>query len=850
MFRIALRNLWEHKLRTVLLGLAVVAGVGFVTAAYVFTDSLSAAFDQAFAAGAGGIDIQVQPVSEDGEAGGGPGAFDRMPVDVVEGVAAVEGVESATPTLQGLVTVVVEGEEQQLFGPPDFGINWTDTGPYEILTGGPPESDDEVMVDTGAAESRGIGVGDTVEVAGAGRARTFEVVGTFGLEGGTAFGGATFLAFTFDTLAELLEVPGQVNAVEVVLAEGASPADVISALGAALPDDVEALDARAAAAEQADELQEGISFFNTFLLVFGAIALVVGAFVVYNAFRVVVAQRSRELALLRILGTTRAQLVRSVLGEALVVGAIASVIGLGAGLGLAVGIRALLAATGGDLPDSGLVLSPRTVVVGLVVGILTTLLSAVVPAARTTRISPMEALRDQPELRRVKPWWAWVGGVVLAGAVALVLVGVVSASDAAAISGDTGPLVLIGLGCVAAFGGVFLLARAVSRPVIGALGAPARSIATTLGRENARRTPRRTAVTASALMIGLGLVATVAVLARSVEDTILGALEEAFASDLVVSPAGVDPFSGMSTEVGDVVAGVEGVDEVARLNVIPGDLPTGGTTFLAGVDPATVEVAVSFEDVEGSMAHLGPGTVAIQRIEAERQRYAVGDVVDLTIEEEPYPAEVVAIFDLAGGVSDTQSYYLSYDEVASFQASPRDFSLSVAVGADRDPEQVAGAVEDALAEFPSVQVTSVSDLVGQIQSALNAVVGMVAGLLFMSVAVAVVGIVLTLYLAVYERTRETGMLRAVGMTRRQVRRMIRFESVLIAVFGTLLGLVLGLFCGWALSVGVVGEGVRFGVPWVWIGSGLVGALVAGVVAAVIPARRASRLDVLEAIAYE
>lgn len=848
MLRIALRNLGDHKLRSLLLGLAIVAGVGFVTAAYVFTDSLSAAFRQAFAAGSDTVDIRITPAESEN---GGMEAFPRIPADVIEEVAATDGVEAAVPYLEGFVTIVREEEDPNPFGPPDFGMSWTGTGPFEIIEGREPRGEGEAMLDASTAETEGLAVGDELRVAGPGRAQEFTIVGTFGFQGGGGFGGASFVALTYDQAAQLLEVENQLTAIDVTLSEGADLETVLADLDSRLPDDVDAVDAREAAAEQAAELEEGLSFFNTFLLVFGAIALVVGAFVVYNAFRVVVAQRGRELALLRILGTTRGQLTSSVLAEAVIVGAVASAVGVGVGVLLAIGIRSLLASFGGDLPDAGLVVSTRTVVVGMVVGMITTLGSALVPALRTARIAPMEALRDQPELRPVKPWWAWIGGVILAGSVALVVTGVRRAGDQAAISGETGPLILIGIGCVVAFVGLFLVARALSRPVIGLLGSFARSTAAQLGRENARRTPRRTAVTASSLMIGLGLVATVAVLSRSVEDTILTAIEDAFPADAVITAAGFDPAGGVSPEVADLARTVPEVEAVGRLNAVQARVEGVGDMLAVGVEPDTVDVAIgTFDDVEGSWDRLGPETVAVQRIEADARGYSLGDTLDVTIGGETYPVEIVAIFDFAGGVSDAQSYYLAYDWVASFQDSPRDFTVTVTLDPEANLDEAMEALQDALAEFPSIQVTSVSQLADQVRSGLNAVVGMVAGLLLMSVVVAVVGIVLTLYLAVHERTRETGMLRAVGMTRRQVRRMIRFESVMIAVFGTLLGLALGLFCGWALAIGVVGEGVSLSVPWLWVAAGLLGAVIAGVAAAVIPARRAARLDVLQAIAYE
>lgn len=849
MLRVALKNLWDHKVRTLLLGLAVVAGVGFVTASYVFTDSLGFAFEDAFSSTTEGVDIEVGPARAPGSGMGGQEPFPRISADLVDTVAAVEGVESATPYLQGFATLVIEGEERPAFGAPDLIVSWSGAGDLTIREGRAPENAGEVAIDAGSAESRGVAVGDRIQVSGGARAEEFEVVGTFGF-GESAGLGATFLAFTYEETGRLLNQPDRVNSISVVVEPDASVGDVVAGIGEVLPADAVARDSRAAAEAQAAQLQEGLGFFNTFLLVFGGISLLVGSFVVYNAFRVVVAQRGRELALLRVLGATRRQLVWSVLAEAFVVGTLAALIGVGVGLLLAVAIRALLGATGTELPDAGLVLAPRTLLVGIIVGVVTTLLSALVPALRTTRISPMEALRDQPEFRPVRRWWTVGGLVLLLAAGALVAVGVAQAFDEAAITGNTDPLTLIGIGCLVAFASFFLLARVMVRPVLGVLGRGARSTSARLGRENARRTPRRTAVTATALMIGLGLVATVAVLSQSVEDTILEAVEEGFTADILVQPAGFDALAGIPVEVADEVAAVEGVGEVARLNMVLAQLPGGDSTMVVGVEPETVELAIAFDSVEGSFEDLGPGALAIQRTEADNLDLELGDTVDLTIDDEPYPVEVVAVFDLGGEVSDSASYYLAYDVVADLHAVPTDFAVAIGVDPAAELDETADRIAEALSDYPGVGVTTLGDLVEQIQSALTAVLGMVAGLLLMSVLVAVVGIVLTLYLAVYERTRETGLLRAVGMTRGQVRRMIRFESVLIAVFGTMLGIVLGLFCGWALSIGVVGEGVRLGIPWIWVVTGLIGALVAGVVAAIIPARRAARMDVLAAIAYE
>lgn len=849
MFLIALRNLWEHKLRTALLGVAIVGGVAFVVASFVFTDSLSAAFDEAFANADIGSDIVVQAPGERDTASAEP--FAAIPVDLRSIIESVEGVSGVTPSVEGFATIVdpdADDAAPGFGGPPSFALSWSDA--EGDVQGAAPGGPGEVVVDAATAEDRGWVVGDTIQVAGIGRAQDFEIVGIFTFGEGDFGFGAAFLGFEFSVAADLLGLENSVTGFEVDVADEASVTEVVDALNGALGSSAEAVDARRAAQEQADQLQQGIGFFNTFLLVFAGISLIVGSFVVYNAFRVVVAQRSKELALLRLLGTTRRQLVRSVLGESMVVGFVASLVGVGAGTLLAIGVRGLLSAIGGALPESGLVLSPRTVLVGVVVGMTTTLVSALLPAWRTSRITPMEALRDQPELRRVRSWWSAAGGLLLAGALGLVIAGVVQAGDTGAITGEIGPIVLVGAGCLLTFGAVFILARTIARPLLSALGAGARSMPATIARENARRTPRRTAVTASALMVGVGLVATVAVLSRSVQDTIFDTIDETFTADLVVYAGGFDPTAGFPTEVADDIDRVDGVAVVARNNYLSVGLPGGGDTLALGVQPDTIQIAFGFDSIDGSLDDLGPDTFAVQQVEADTRGWDLGQEVEFTIEGEPYPAELVAIFDYVGELSDSSSYYLDYDVVAGFLDRPVDGALSIKYEQGRNPDEMRAAIESAIADFPTVQVQSATDLADQVRTGLNAVVGLVAGLLVMSVVVAVIGIVLTLYLAVFERTRETGMLRAIGMTKKQIRKMIRFESVLIAVFGTILGLGIGMFCGWALSIGIAGSGVSFGIPWGWIVAALVGALVTGVLAAIIPAYSATRMDVLQAIAYE
>lgn len=854
MIRISLRNLWDHKLRTVLLGLAIVAGVSFVVGSFVFTDSLGRGFDDLFTNAQEGTDITVTPTLDDENVGIGLD-FPRIPADLEDDLAAVDGVASVRPVLQSFVVLVVDDEDQQPvgagFGAPTFGISWIDgPSPFSIREGRAPTAPGEVIIDVGTAESRGIAIGDTVGVAADGPKQDFTVVGLMGFGEADNLLGATFMAFAFEQAEALFEVDGEVNNFDISIEPGADLAATVEAVQAVLPDTAQAIDARAAAEEQAAELQQGLAFFNIFLLVFAGIALVVGAFVVYNAFRVVVAQRTRELALLRVLGTQRSQLVRMVILESVIVGIAASATGVVFGVLLAVALEAILEATGGTLPTAGLVLQPRTVLVGILVGTLTAVASALIPAVRSARIAPMAALRDQLETRRTKPWWTWAGLALGAVAVALVVTGARQASDAGALTGDTGPVQLVGAGAALLFLAFFLLARSVARPALAWLGRPLRSTTGTLARENARRTPRRTATTAAALMIGLGLVATVAIMTTSVEDTIIGSVEEAFRSDLLVQPAGFNPLAGIPDEIAPTAEGLDFVESVARLATVEAELPADQTNFVVGIEPQTVDLVLAFDDVTGSFADLGPGKVAVQQVEADLRGYALGDTIEITILGEPRDYEIVAFFTFAGGANDSQSYYLDYDALKDTVPGLRDNSVSIRLVDGVDLEDGKTRLAAALEDFPSVAVTSLADILEQTRAALLGLVGMIAGLLFMSVIVAVVGIVLTLYLAVIERTHETGLLRAIGMTRANVREMIRWESILIALFGAILGVMLGLFLGWGLSVSIIGPGAQYAVPWLWIVLGFVGAAIAGVLAAIIPSYRATRMDVLEAIAYE
>lgn len=852
MYKISLRNLWEHKLRTLLLGGAIVVGVAFVVASFILTDSIGEAFDDVFAEAFAEIDIQVS-----GEISGGPGGID---IPLIDGgldaeIEAIDGVTSATPEIQSLVIIDApeSGGAPPGFGPPSFGVSWSDGGPspFRLVDGTFPVESDQVVFDVDSLDRLGYDIGDTARIApGAGRYEEFEVVGTISYGESNALFGATFVAFEFDRAVQFFSTGDQVHGYAVVTDPDADVDAIVDTLNETLPEGATATNAQTQAEEQSADLREGLGFITTFLLVFAGISLLVGGFVVYNAFQVVLAQRTRELGLLRVLGATRGNILNMVIFEAALLGFVMSIAGIPVGYLVAWAARATLNAVGSAIPTTTLVIEPRTAGVALVVGTVVALGSALIPARRANRVSPMAALRDQPELAVSRPW-VWVLGAVMVTA-SLITLGWAgfAARSGEVFAGETEALVPVGIGALGLFLGLVLAARVLAKPVIAFLGRPLRSVTGRLASENARRSPSRTATTATSLMIGVGLVVMVAILINSLQDTINEAIEESFQGDFIISPAGFGFNGGMSPEVAEAAAGVDGVDAVARTAIVFGETEDGVEVFLNGIEPATIGIVFNIESVDGSFDDLGPGTVAVDVPTSEQRGLDLGDSVSLSVDSTPTAYEVVAIADFGTDLSDGQSYYLHIDTVADLDPGSGDAQVVVVLEDGADATAVENDLDAALVDYAGVQVTSLADLSAQIEAGLGGVQILLTVLLLVSVFVALFGIVLTLYLAVFERTHEIGLLRAIGMTRDQLGSTIRWEAILIALFGTVLGLVLGLAAGWSLTAALLGEGVTLAVPWLWIFGSLIGGAIAGFFASLIPASAAARMDVLKAIAYE
>ena len=828
MLRTTLRSLLARKLRLALSGLAVVLGVSFVSGTFVLTDTLSRVFDELFAGVNAGTSVTVRGVSALGD----EDAAAPPPVDeaVLDRVLAVDGVASATGRVSGYAELVVDGAPVTSGGAPSLGVDIQPDSPLETLTlrdGAAPQGPDEVAVDKATADRVGLEVGDRVQVALRDGLRDVTVTGTLGFGDADSFAGASLAAFDLASAQRLVGRPGTFSEIAVAAEDGLGDDVLAERVGAVLPAATEAVTGTQSSAESSAEIKEGLGFFTTGLLVFAGISLFVGAFLIFNTFSMLVAQRARELALLRALGASRRQVTSSVLVEALAVGLLASLVGFALGIGVAAALRALLSLLGIDLPDGELVLAPRTLLVCLLVGVGVTAVAALVPARRAARVAPVEAMRDAgPAEERSLFRRGLLGALLLLTGVGLLAAGL-----------TPGTLPLVGGGAAVTFLGVATLSPLVARPVASALAAPFARLGVPgrLGRANAVRSPRRTSATAAALMVGLALVSAVSVLGSSLKASVDKIVDSQLGADFVLTSSS---FQGFSPSVADRLRAAPEVDGVLALRFAQ-LLVDGRTGGVSGIDPRAVERVLALDVVDGDLASLDAGSLAVSADAAEELGLAVGDEVPVTWARTGEASlRLVAVYA-------SNEFLDDYAVVEEAVVAGTDQELLGAVLVNvregttpaRAREAVAGAVGD--------RAAFVAEQSSQVDQLLNAI----TVLLVLSVVIAVLGIVNTLALSVVERTRELGLLRAVGLSRRQLRRMIRVESVVIALYGALLGLLVGTAFGWALVRALREQGVtEFALPVGRLALVVVGAGLAGLVAAAVPARRAARLDVLAAVA--
>ena len=850
MIRLALKGLLARKLRTVLTGFAVVLGVAFVAGTFIFTDTIDASFKDLFERTSKGVDVNVQGKLAVEESFGVP---PTMPADALARVQSVGGVEEAAGSVTGDVNLLDrEGEPILSQGPPTLLVT---TGPerFDPLTyveGDKPDRDGEVVIDKGTADEFGFGVGDRVTVAGRAPAKAYEVAGIATLGDSENLAGSRMVVTTLPEGQRVLDHDGY-DEITVAAEDGTEPAALKAAISRELGDDFNVRTGEEAAEQQAQDLSEALGFIRTALLVFAAVALLVGGFLIFNTFSVTVAQRTREFALLRTLGASRAQILRSVLVETLIIGILASLLGIAGGLLLAPALAALMSGFGLDLGSTGIVVEPRTIVAGLAVGVIATIVSGFVPARRATRIEPVAAMRESvtPGAGRLRRRRIVIAAAVELIGVLLLLYGLLGDPGSSAATAT-----VLGGGSLLMIFGFALLAPTLVRPLSGLIGRPLarlQGLTGQLARENSRRQPQRTAVTASALMIGVALVVLVAIFAAGLRATIDEGIDDQVRAATIVTHE--DGFSPLPQGLTERLAEVDGVTAVSAMRFETGQvIGASSTSTFTGIDPGTAQEVLSLEWEQGSdatLGELGARDVVLPVEFANGRELAVGDELEvLTPRGDEIPYRVAGLYEPGAGVV---GGILISNESLETDWQTKDIAFALVAGAPgADPDDLRAAEQTALASFPAARPWTLEEFKEEQNQQVNTLVGLVYALLSLSVIVALLGIVNTLALSVHERTRELGLLRAVGMSRRQVRRMVRAESVITAAIGALLGIVLGLAFAAIVSRPLADEGFVFEIPAGTLIGVAVLAAIAGVLAAIPPARRASRVDVLRAVTTE
>ena len=848
MWRATIKGLMARKVRLALTAFSIVVGVAFVAGTFILTDTIGKAFDNLFSTVEKGVAVEVTGVPKfqsHGLNSEEAGSAQRVPTSLLGTIRAVPGVRNAIGTLSGYAQLVdKQGQAITTGGAPTFGVSWgndAQLNPLRLLPGGhPPRTSGEIVVDRHTAEANDLHLGDHVTVLLQGPSMQATIVGIAKFGTADNLAGATLVAFDPVTAQTVLNGGGKFDAIDVSAQAGVTPDELKSRIQQVLPTGFQAKTGAETAAKQSSDLKKALSFFNIALLVFAVIALFVGAFIIFNTFQILVSQRTRELGLLRALGASGAQVRRSVLAEAVIVGLIASVIGLAAGFALAIGLRALLSAFGVVLPNTTLQLRPRTIVAAFVVGLGATVLSSVVPALRASRTPPIAAMREaQPTSYAGSTRRRVTGLVILAAGIGILLTGL--------LGGGSNAASFAGLGAATVFFGVAVLSPLIVRPVARVLGWPLRrwGVSGKLGRENAMRNPKRTASTAAALMIGLGLVAFVGIFAQSIKASSNQILQQTMKADYIVTSK---QFTGFSQDVADQMRKQSVFSTVSEFRQGLFGLK-GGSAQVQAVDPATVNQVVHVDMASGSLSALGTGDVAVFDDTATANGWQVGDTVPARFAKTGLvPLKIVGIY--------TDKRILG-PYVVSLPTYEQNFveQLDIMVLAKTAPgtsgTEAKTAAKSVAKQFPNVRVEDQAEFRQTQANQINQLLELITALLGLAILIAVIGIVNTLALSIYERTREIGLLRAVGMSRRQVRAMIRWESIIIAVFGALLGTAVGVFFGWAMVHALKSQGIEvLSIPGVQLLIYILVAALIGVVAALRPARRAAKLDVLQAISYE
>jgi putative ABC transport system permease protein len=852
MIRVALAGILGRKLRTALTAFAVILGVAMVSGTLTLTGSIDNAFNYIFTSVRQGSDAVISGKAAF-DLSGGQGSFaPTLDESLLGRVRSLPSVAQADGDVNDTVTLIGHNGKAIVFGgAPNLGfsISRGDSpfNPLRLVSGSWPKSG-EIVIDHSTASKKDFAVGDTIGAQAQGPVEQFRISGIVKFGSSGSIGGATLAGFNLSTAQRFFDKEGRLDEIAVARKSGASEATLLSQVRELLPKNAQVRTGTAQAQEDQQDTDSFISFLRDFLLAFGGIALFVGSFVIANSLSITIAQRMRELATMRTLGASRRQVLGTIVVEALVMGVFASVAGLFLGLGLAKLLFKLFDAVGFTLPNSGIIFPASTVIISLVAGIVVTVLASLRPAIRATRVPPIAAVREGATLPTSRfARFRTLGSTVLT-------VGGFAALAWGLFGPDLGTkqvLIWMGLGTLGIFFGVSLLSVRFIRPLAGALGWPATRIggaAGALARDNSRRNPQRTASTAAALMIGLALVTLVAVLAAGITSSFRGAVQKIW-QDADYAITAQNNFSPITPAAANAVAKAPGVEAVG--NVRTGQAAAYGKSFFAtAVNPAA-STMFNLDWTAGSnstIASLGRDGAFVDKDYAKKHNLHVGSPIRLTFSDGARETFVLkGIFDPPTGGSPFGSVTISEAAWDASNENPQNlYSFVRMTGGQTDANQA--KLDQVLKRFPNAKVATRQQFIDNQISGLNSILNVLYVLLALSVIVSVFGIVNTLVLTVFERTREIGMLRAIGMTRRQVRRMIRHESVITAMIGGVLGIALGIVLG-ALLVARV-DFIVFSVPVGTIVVFVVVTILVGILAAIFPARRAARLNVLQALQYE
>ncbi len=851
MLKIALRNILARKLRFAMTAIAIILGTAMISGTYVLTDQINNAFDDIFNEANTGTDVIVSKrLAFDATAGI---QSEPIPAETVERIQNVPGVQNAEGAVSGTASLVVDGETiSGLGGAPSLMVSETSVAQFDALTyvdGAKPARSGEISVDEGTSKRSDLSVGQMVQVATRTGLHPATIVGIFRFAQASSLGGTMITATTMADAQGWLNMPGRVSQVAVSAEAGVAP-DVLQGRIAQTLDDPSFLVETGTenANRQSEDIKSELGFVRNMLFVFAAIAILVGSFVIFNVFSITIAQRIREMAMLRTIGARRSQLMRSVVIEALIIGIVASIIGIFVGVLLAMGLKAMLDAFDIGLPAAGITVATRTVIVPLAVGVVATVLAALIPAIRATHIAPVAALREGAVIprSRLHRYTPWIGLVALALGVVVTLAGINAGGSVQRVLGT------VGLGLLLILFGTGAVMRILIRPMAAAIGAPIAKIfgqRAKLGRQNAARDTTRTASTAAALMIGIGLVVFVAVFADGIKSSFFQAIDRTLVADQIIATENFEP---LPAGVAAAAARVPSIETALGIGTVPARID-GSNVPLSAIDPAAAASMVRFDWREGGSDDLLPrlngATAIVEQGYATDNAVSVGDTLEI---QSVYGATVDVT--VIGVIHDPQLFAgvtIGDATYRNLTTQPDVAFVLTRMVPGADLEAATEELRTALAaEFPTAVTRTRAEYRDWVNQSMNQILSIFYVLLALSIVISLVGVIITLLLAVYERTREIGMMRAVGATRGQIRSMITFESVITAVIGAVVGLVLGLLLGYVMIKGLEEQGLSFSIPVTTLIVVLIMAVLAGLLAAILPARRAAKLQPLEALHYE